>query len=175
MSTDLRYPIGGIDRSTVMTPAYRAQLIGQIAEAPALLREAVVGLTKVQLDTPYRADGWTVRQVVAHVPDSHINAYVRFRWTLTEEQPTIKAYDQERWAELTDARTSEVETSLALLEALHKRWVVLLQSLAPEDFQRTLNHPEEGLLTLDDLLRTYAWHGRHHAAHIRGLRERSGW
>ncbi len=158
-----------------MTPALRQLLIDQIAEAPALMRAAADGLTATQLDTPYREEGWTVRQVVSHVSDSHINAYIRFRWVLTEDEPVIKTYDQVAWAELTDARAGEVEVSLLLLEALHKRWVTLLRSLEEEDFRRTLHHPEEGTMTLDDLLCTYAWHGRHHAAHITALRERKGW
>ena len=159
----------------MMTPALRQLLIDQIAEAPALMRAAADGLTATQLDTPYREEGWTVRQVVSHVSDSHINAYIRFRWVLTEDEPVIKTYDQVAWAELTDARAGEVEVSLLLLEALHKRWVTLLRSLEEEDFRRTLHHPEEGTMTLDDLLCTYAWHGRHHAAHITALRERKGW
>jgi len=158
-----------------MTPDYRKRLIDQIAEAPALLRAAVAGLTEEQIDTPYREDGWTVRQVITHVPDSHINAYVRFRWVLTESVPVIKAYNEAAWAKLPDAVGGDVENSLILLETLHKRWVTLLRSLETEDFLRQLNHPEEGILTLDDLLCTYAWHGRHHAAHITTLRERMGW
>jgi len=175
MTSDLRYPIGRIQRPDVMTPDYRKRLIDQIAEAPALLRAAVAGLTEEQIDTPYREDGWTVRQVITHVPDSHINAYVRFRWVLTESVPVIKAYNEAAWAKLPDAVGGDVENSLILLETLHKRWVTLLRSLETEDFLRQLNHPEEGILTLDDLLCTYAWHGRHHAAHITTLRERMGW
>ncbi len=175
MSDALRYPIGRMQRPTVVTSTHRQEMIGQIAAAPALLRAAVDGLTESQIDTPYRAGGWSVRQVVSHLPDSHIHAYVRFRWTLTEEVPTIKTYDQSLWAELADAKSSDVETSLVLLETLHRRWVTLLRSLNEEDFRRALHHPEDGLMTLDDLLCTYAWHGRHHAAHITALRACKGW
>ena len=175
MSEHLRFPIGRMKRPEIMTPAHRAELIQHIAEAPALLRAAVSGLTDEQLDSPYREGGWTVRQVISHVPDSHINAYVRFRWALTEEFPRIKPYDQARWAELADAKSADTETSLLLVEALHQRWVILLRSLEEDDFKRTLDHPEEGTMTLDDLLCMYGWHGRHHAAHITQLRARKGW
>jgi len=132
-------------------------------------------LSTEQLDTPYRPGGWTVRQVVHHLPDSHLNSYIRFRLALTEKEPTIKPYDQERWAELDDAKTAPIEPSLALLEALHQRWIMLLRSLIPADFARTFNHPEMGIVTLDATLRLYEWHGRHHTAHITSLRERMGW
>ncbi|MEK6570441.1 MAG: YfiT family bacillithiol transferase, partial [Bacteroidota bacterium] len=151
------------------------QFIQHLADAPANLRGAVRGLSDRQLDTPYRPGGWTVRQVVHHVPDSHLNAYIRFKLALTENEPTIKPYEQQLWAELPDARTGPIEMSLALLEALHKRWVLLLQSLNPSDFNRTFRHPELGLMTLDRTLALYAWHGRHHVAHITSLRERMGW
>lgn len=173
--TDLRYPIGRFRRVTTLTNAERRESIESIAAAPARLRAAIQGLTEEQLDTPYRPDGWTVRQVVHHVPDSHMNAYIRFKWTLTEENPTIKTYAEGRWAELEDSRTTPVEVSLTLLEALHDRWVRLLRSMKPEDFARPFNHPENGPMTLDSLLAIYDWHGRHHAAHITGLRERMGW
>jgi uncharacterized damage-inducible protein DinB len=159
-----------------MTEARRAACVARIAAAPAALRAAVAGLSDAQLDTPYRAGGWTLRQVVHHVPDSHMNAYTRFRLTLTEAQPTIKTYDEARWAELPDARTLPVEVSLALLEALHIRWTALLQTLTAADGARQLFHPEHGrLMTLDELLALYAWHGEHHAAHVTSLRARSGW
>ncbi|HLI30711.1 MAG TPA: putative metal-dependent hydrolase, partial [Terriglobia bacterium] len=146
-----------------------------IEEVPARLRAAVKGLSDAQLDTPYREGGWTVRQVVHHLADSHMNSYVRFRLALTESEPTIKTYDQTRWAELRDARTAPVEPSLALLESLHKRWVLLLKSLEAADFSRTFRHPDRGTMTLDQNLALYAWHGRHHVAHITSLRERMGW
>lgn len=175
--TDLRYPIGKFARPTkALTPAERKTAIEAIAKAPAALRVAVSGLTDAQLDTPYRMGGWTVRQVVHHVPDSHMNAYARFKLALTEETPTIKPYDEARWAELDDAKSKLVEQSLTLLEALHDRWVFLLERMQPSDFARKLNHPEwEAPLSLDVMLALYAWHGRHHVAHITGLRERSGW
>jgi len=135
----------------------------------------VAGLTGAQLDTPYRPGGWTVRQVVHHVPDSHLNSYVRFRWALTEEEPDIKAYHEDRWAELADARTAPVEVSLALLDSLHARWVALLRSLNEQEWKRTFRHPQHGLITLEKNAALYAWHGRHHTAHITRLRERNGW
>ncbi len=175
MSDALRFPVGHPTREGELTPARRQELISQIAAAPILLREAVAGLRAQQLDTPYRLGGWTVRQVVLHVSDSHIHAYARFKWALTEECPRIKPYDQDRWAALVDSQQGDVDTSIQLLEGLHKRWVTLLNELDDSAFRRTLDHPEEGLLTLDDLLCIYAWHGRHHAAHITGLRTRNGW
>lgn len=171
---DLSYPIGRFRRVTSLTGAERQESIESIAAAPARLRAAVHGLAEEQLDTPYRPGGWTVRQVVHHVPDSHMNAYIRFKWTLTEDNPTIKTYEQGLWAELADSR-GPVEGSLAMLEALHDRWVRLLRSLTPEDFSRPFNHPENGPMTLDGLLVLYDWHGRHHAAHVTGLRERMKW
>jgi uncharacterized damage-inducible protein DinB len=172
---DLRYPVGKFHWKGELTDADRAELIAQIAEAPARLREAVQGLTAEQLDTPYRPDGWTVRQVVHHVPDSHMNSYVRFKLALTEDQPTIKTYEQGLWAALPDSQNTPVETSLTLLAALHERWVNLLRSMSPSDCGRKVNHPEHGLITLDYLVALYAWHGRHHVGHITSLRERMGW
>jgi len=172
---DLRYPIGPFEWKDSLTEEERQRAIDGIAEAPARLRAAVKGLSPQQLDTPYRPGGWTVRQVVHHVPDSHLNAYIRFKLALTEDQPTIKPYDQERWAGLEDTRNTPVEVSLGLLETLHQRWVALLKSLRPQDFARTFRHPELGIVTLDKHLSLYAWHGRHHIAHITSLRERMGW
>jgi hypothetical protein len=146
-----------------------------VAAAPAKLREAVRGLTPDRLDTPYRDGGWTPRQIVHHVPDSHLNAYVRFKLALTEDVPLIKPYDQDLWAGLDDSRLTPIETSLALVEALHVRWVILLRSLPDASFQRTFNHPEMGIVPLDRVLALYAWHGQHHAAQIAALRERRGW
>ena len=173
--TDPRYPIGTFERRDTLTPAERRTFIGQIAAAPARMREAVGGLNDEQLDTPYRPGGWTVRQLAHHVPDSHLNSYIRFRLALTEDEPTIKPYHEDRWAELPDARTAPIDSSLTLLDALHERWVMLLRSLTPDQFARTFRHPELGLMTLDKNLALYAWHGRHHVAHITGLRERKGW
>jgi len=176
LMTDLRYPIGKFEAPTgPLAQDQRAAMIDQIAAAPEALRKAVAGLTAAQLDTPYRDGGWTVRQVVHHLPDSHLNAYVRFKLALTEDEPTIKPYDQERWADLPDGRTGSVEVSLAILEGLHERWVRLLRSLGPAEFARKLNHPEMGILDLDYLAAMYAWHGKHHTAHVTALRDRKGW
>lgn len=150
-------------------------MIEVIAAAPLRMREAVAGLSERQLDTAYRDGGWTVRQVVHHVPDSHLNAYVRTKLALTENEPTIKPYDEAAWAKLEDSRVTPVETSLVLLESLHARWCDLLRSIAERDFARTFRHPEHGLVTLDWLLAIYAWHSRHHVAHITALRERMRW
>ncbi len=175
MTDDLRFPVGRFD---VRAPVAAEQLPGwieQIADTPARLRAAVEGLSPEQLDTPYRPGGWTVRQLVHHLPDSHMNAYVRLKLALTEDEPVIKPYEEARWAELEDSRSTPPEVSLTLLETLHDRWVRLLRSLAPEDFARTLRHPEMGTMRLDSLTGLYAWHGRHHVAHVTGLRERMGW
>lgn len=172
---DLRYPIGRPELRPALDADERRELIDVIEAAPARLRMAVDGLDDAQLDTPYRDGGWTVRQVVHHVPDSHMNGYIRFKWALTEDTPSIKVYEQADWAELHDARTMPIETSLALLATLHDRWVDLLRSMKPERFQRRYMHPEEGEVTLDAALQLYAWHGRHHTAHITALREREGW
>ena len=175
MTNDLRYPIGGFTRPSDVTDAVRQQYIDEIAAAPAHLRAAVDGLSDDQLDTPYRPDGWTVRQVVHHVPDSHLNAYIRFKWALTEDVPSIKTYDEKAWAELVEARTAPIDLSLALLDALHERWVLFLRALPAADFARAVQHPEWGQVNLDMFLALYAWHGRHHVAHITSLRERMGW
>jgi hypothetical protein len=172
---DLRYPVGPYTKKENITDAERSAFIQQITEAPAKFRAAVKGLNDKQLDTPYRDGGWTVRQVAHHVPDSHMNAYIRFKLGLTENHPTVKPYDQEVWANLIDGKTGPVETSLVLLESVHARWVTLLKSLKPADFARTVNHPENGVMTLDAIVHHYAWHGRHHTAHITSLRERMGW
>lgn len=175
MSDDLRYPIGKFQIDGAVTAQRRQEWIGQIGEAPARMREAVSGLSPEQLDTPYWPGGWTVRQVAHHVPDSHLNSYCRFRLALTEDEPMIKPYDEGRWAELPDARSAPVELSLDLLESLHRRWVLLLESLAETDWGRRFRHPELGVVTLERNLALYAWHGRHHVAHISSLRQRMGW
>lgn len=172
---DLRYPIGKVELKPSLNPDERDQAISQIAETPSRLREAVAGLSQEQFDTSYRPGGWTVRQVVHHLPDSHLNAYVRFKLGLTENEPTIKPYNEARWAELADSRDTPVEISLSLLESLHHRWDVLLRSIRQEEFARRLRHPEMGEMTLDTALMIYSWHGRHHVAHITALREREGW
>ncbi|MEO8563178.1 MAG: YfiT family bacillithiol transferase [bacterium] len=172
---DLRYPIGKADRSSPLTSGERAQRIDAIEATPTQLRLAVAGLTDQQLNTPYRPGGWTVRQLVHHVADSHVNAYTRFRLGFTEDKATIKPYDEKAWAELPDVRHLPVDVSLHLLEHLHKRLVHLLQFVEPTLFAREIVHPESGPMTLDTLLSIYAWHGRHHTAHITGLRDREGW
>lgn len=171
---DLKYPIGKFQHDPV-TAEKRQRWIQSVAELAVQLQQAVEGLGDQQLDTPYRPEGWTIRQVVHHVADSHINAYVRCRLALTEEKPTIKAYDQAAWAELADARSAPIGPSLALISAAHERWVLLLQSLSEADFARPFHHPEWGDINLDDTLQLYAWHGNHHLAHITGLRKRKGW
>ncbi len=177
--SDLRYPIGQFEwkqpQSAEQSAQNRTQAIDVLAKLPAQMRAAVQGMSPEQLDTPYRPEGWSVRQVVHHVPDSHMNAYIRFKLALTEEQPAIKAYDEAAWARLPDTQVTPVEVSLQLLAALHSRWVDLLQAMRPSDFERTLYHPEHGVLTLERMLALYSWHSAHHLAHITSLRERMGW
>jgi hypothetical protein len=173
--TDLRYPIGKFHFEGPLTAPQKQTALDDIATAPAILRAAVKGLSEAQLDTPYRPSGWTVRQVVHHVPDSHLNSYVRFKLALTEDEPTIKTYAEDLWAELADTKATPVEVSLTMLDALHDRWVRLLRSLSPEEWKRTFRHPELGAMTLEKTLSLYAWHGRHHVSHITSLREREGW
>ena len=175
MTTDPSYPVGKFAAPASYTAESRAKMIAEIAAAPAALRAAVSGLTPAQLETPYREGGWTVRQVAHHVPDSHLNAYVRMRLALTEDSPTVKPYDEARWAELPDVKSVPVEVSLALLEPLHTRWVALLKAMTPAQWARTYKHPEYGQVTMEWVLAQYSWHGRHHVAQITGLRERKGW
>jgi uncharacterized damage-inducible protein DinB len=172
---DPRFPIGKFEMPGDVTAARRQQAIDAIAAAPANLRAAVKGLNHAQLDTPYREGGWTVRQVVHHVPDSHLNAYVRLKLALTEEKPTIRPYEEQLWAELADTKTTPIEVSQMLLDSLHARWDRLWRSMKAEDFARTLVHPDFGERTVDWLLFVYEWHGRHHAAHITELRKQKGW
>ncbi len=172
---DLRYPVGRFSRPDSLTPAARRDAIDLVAQCPANLRAVVTGLDEAQLETSYRPDGWSVRQLVHHVPDSHANAYIRFKLALTEDTPTIKTYDEAAWAKLPDSQTTPVETSLVMLEVIHDRWIRLLQAMSATDFERTLNHPENGIMSLDQMLAMYAWHSRHHVAHIRNLRQRNGW
>ena len=173
--SDLRFPIGKFTYNGPLTEEQMRISLDQISETPAKLRAAVKGLTEAQIDTPFRPGGWTVRQVIHHMPDSHLNAYVRFKLALTEDEPTIKPYAEARWAELSDTKSTPVEVSLTLLESLHDRWVRLLRSLTPEDWKRTFRHPEMGPMTLEKTLVLYAWHGPHHVAHVTALRERNGW
>jgi uncharacterized damage-inducible protein DinB len=172
---DPRFPTGTFRFDPDVTADTRRQFIAAIRETPSALRAAVRGLDDPQLNTPYRDGGWTVRQVVHHVPDSHMNAYIRFKLALTEDNPTIKPYDEAAWATLGDVPRAPVEPSLALLDALHQRWVTLLELMTAEDFARPLVHPVNGAMTLDQLLQMYAWHGRHHVAHVTTLRTRQGW
>ena len=172
---DLRYPIGKLERKSSLSSDERRAAIDAIAATPARLRTAVRDLTDSQLDTPYRPGGWTVRQLVHHVADSHMNAYTRFRLALTEDNPTIKPYDEAAWAELPDMRAMPVEVSLDLLDRLHERMVFMLRATPAAAFSRPLTHPENGPMTIDALLCTYAWHGPHHTAHVSALRERMKW
>ena len=175
MEEDLRYPIGKFQYDGVSTVRQREQFIRNIEQTPANLRDAVRNLNEEQLAHPYRPGGWNVRQVAHHLPDSHMNSFTRFRLALTEEEPVIRPYFEDRWAELSDSRNAPIEYSLDLLEALHKRWIFLLESLQDSDFARTFRHPELGLMTLDKNLALYSWHGRHHVAQITSLRKRMGW
>ena len=172
---DLRYPVGPFEFAGTLSNEQRQTLIDKIAATPEKMRAAVEGLSDEQLNTPYRPDGWTVRQVVHHVPESHMNSYVRFKLAVTEEEPTIKPYFEDRWAQLDDANAAPIGLSLSLLDALHERWVWFLRSLKEADFQRTFRHPELGVVSLDKNLALYGWHGRHHVAHITTLRQRMGW
>lgn len=172
---DLQYPIGRFVEDPDVTPAKRQGWIEEIAAAPAILRGAVEKLTAEQLDTAYRPGGWTLRQVVHHLPDSHLHVYVRFRLALTESGPTITGYDAAAWAELPDARRAPVEPSLALFDALQQRWLLLLRSMTAADFARTFRRPDSQVVTLDRALQVYAWHGRHHTAQITSLCERMHW
>jgi hypothetical protein len=175
MSGDPRFPIGKFQAPDQISAAQRAEYIGAIEACPVQMRAAVKDLSPAQLDTPYREGGWTVRQVAHHVPDSHLNAYVRFKLTLTENEPTIKPYDEAAWANLNDTAGTPVETSLDMLAALHKRWVVLLRGISEEGWKRKFVHPEMSApMALDTYLALYAWHSRHHVAHITELRKRLG-
>ena len=171
--TDPRYPIGKFSFPRQVADEQRRRWIDEIAAAPGNLRAAVAGMSEAQLDTPYREGGWTVRQVVHHVPDSHLNSYIRFKLALTENEPVIQPYDEALWAELPDSASTPIETSLAMLEMLHDRWVRLLKSMDDAAFSRTFRHPQLGQIRLDQNLALYAWHGKHHAAHILTARARA--
>jgi uncharacterized damage-inducible protein DinB len=174
MSEDLRYPIGKFDSNIKVTPETRKNFIQTIEDLPKKIRDAVKNLSDEKLDTPYRPEGWTVRQLVHHVADSHLNSICRFKLALTEEVPTIRPYYEDRWANLADAQLP-IEDSLKIIEGVHSRWAALLNSMSDEDFQRKLNHPESGEWTLEKFLALYDWHSKHHTAHITSLRERNGW
>jgi hypothetical protein len=173
--SDARYPIGKFEFHNPPSPEERAILINHIAEAPAKLRSAIQGLTSQQMETPYREGGWTVRQVAHHVPESHMNAYIRFKLALTEDEPTIKPYMEDRWAKLDDVQVTPVEISLSLLDSLHERWVRLLRVMKDQEWKRAFRHPELGVVPLDKSLALYSWHGRHHVAHVTELRKRMNW
>ncbi len=175
MNDDLRFPIGQPDLRQRLTPEQRVPLIETVAQMPARLSLAVAGLNATQLETPYRPSGWTVGQVVHHLADSHMNAFVRFKLALTEDAPLVKTYQEARWAETADAKAPPIELSLGLVQNLHARWVLLLRSLSEQDWARKLTHPERGVVTLDENLCLYSWHSQHHVAHITRLRERQGW
>jgi len=177
-SDSLKYPIGKFSfpsSASSVTQDQRKLWIDEIAEAPSRLRSAVAGLDAAQLDTPYRPGGWTVRQVVHHVPESHMNAFIRFKLALTEDEPTIKPYDEDGWVRLPDVAQTPIEISLALLDALHVRWVTLLRLMDDAQFARVFRHPALGVIRLDGNLALYAWHGKHHTAHITSLTERMAW
>lgn len=175
MEKDLRYPIGRFNHNINVTKEMRSELIKTIENLPSLLRKEVEHLSKEQLDTRYREGGWTIRQVVHHLPDSHLNSYVRFKLTLTEDNPSVKTYEEHLWAELKDTYETPIEVSLNLLDSLHQRWVILLKSLSDEQFKRTFKHPEWNNMPLDKTLALYAWHCNHHLAHITELKKRMKW
>jgi hypothetical protein len=171
---DLRYPIGKFERPGAVMAEQRTAWIEDIEATPVRLRDAISGLNDQQLDTPYRPGGWTLRQVVHHVADSHMNSFIRFRLALTEDEPTVKPYDEKKWADLPDS-VMPVDVSLQIVDALHRRWVVLLRGMSDADFSRTFRHPEMGLFQLAANLALYSWHGKHHVAHIANLRQTMGW
>lgn len=175
MTSDLSYPIGKFTPPASYSPEGRRAFIQIIADTPSDLRRAVDGLSQRQLDEPYRPGGWTIRQTAHHVPDSHMHAYTRFKLALTEDAPTIKPYDEAKWALLEDTKTADIATSLMMLTAIHDRWVRILRAMTPEEFGRPYTHPDLGRNPLDFMLALYAWHGPHHVAHIVRLRERKGW
>ncbi len=175
MSDDLRFPVGPCVWSAEPSAEEKRRHLRDIAEMPAKLRDAVAGLAPQHLDIPYREGGWTIRQIVHHIPESHLNAYVRFKLALTESEPTIKPYDEKRWAEMPDSRTAPIDMSLDLADALHCRWSIVLNNMSDADFERTLLHPEIGVLKLKSVLAGYGWHSRHHVAQSVATRQRMGW
>ena len=175
MDEDLRYPIGNFDPAQEVTAETRLRFIQTIEELPAKFRAAVKNLNEDQLDTAYRPEGWTVRQLVHHLADSHMNSFCRFKLGLSEDTPTIKPYDEASWAEMADAKTAPVDLSLNVIDGVHARWAMLLKSMSETDFERKINHPERGEMSLNALLALYDWHSRHHTAHVTRLRERNNW
>jgi uncharacterized damage-inducible protein DinB len=174
-ATDPRYPIGKLQRPATVDSVQRRAFMDQLGAAPAALRKAVQGLNDKQLDTPYRDGGWTLRQVVHHLADSHLNAYVRVKFALTEQEPRVMVWQEQLWAELPDGRSMPVEPSLQIFDSVHQRWLGALREQPEAVFQRAVMHPENGRLTIDALLATYAWHGAHHTAHITTLRKAKNW
>jgi uncharacterized damage-inducible protein DinB len=173
--SDLRFPIGKFSYSGTLSPEQKQEFLADIEQTAGRLRAAIAGLSAAQLDTPYRPEGWTVRQVVHHMPDSHMNSYIRYKMALTEEEPTIKTYAEDRWAELADTNATPIEVSLTLLDSLHQRWSVLLRSLTNGEWKKSFRHPEHGPMSLEKALALYAWHGKHHVAHVTELRKRMSW
>jgi uncharacterized damage-inducible protein DinB len=173
--SDPRYPIGKFSFDGTLSPEQKKSFLNDIEQTPGRMRSALKGLSEEQLDTPYREGGWTVRQVTHHVADSHMNAYIRFKLALTEDEPTIKPYLEGRWAELPESKQAPVELSLVLLESLHERWTMVLRNMSEADWKRNLKHPEMGKLSLEKTLALYSWHGRHHTAHVTALRDKMGW
>jgi uncharacterized damage-inducible protein DinB len=169
-----KYPIGKFQFDGEITDRVTEAWIQEVEDLPNLLRLSVEKLNQEQLDTPYRSGGWTIRQVVHHLADSHMNAYIRIKLALTEENPTIKTYDEGKWAELPDSKLP-IEVSLSMLDALHQRWVTLLRSLSHGDMKKTFFHPDLGELSVGINIGIYAWHGKHHLAHITSLCSRQGW
>ncbi len=174
MSEDLRFPIGKFDKNIEVTPELRKSFIRTIADLPKNLEKSVADLEDKQLDTPYRPEGWTVRQTIHHVADSHLNAYIRFKLALTEDAPTIRPYYEDRWAELADSQMP-IGVSMKIIEGVHSRWANFLNAMSDEDFKKLLIHPESGEWTLEKMLGLYDWHSKHHTAHITKLRERENW
>jgi uncharacterized damage-inducible protein DinB len=173
--SDPRYPIGKFSYTGPPTAEQQQQYLAEIEQTPARLRAALRGLSEQQLDTPYRNGGWSLRQLAHHVADSHMNSYMRFKLALTEDEPTIKPYMENLWAELPEAKHAPIEVSLGLLESLHQRWMLMLRQLTSTEWKRTYRHPELGPMSLEKTLELYAWHGRHHVAHVTTLREKMGW
>jgi hypothetical protein len=173
--SDPRYPIGKFFYSGPLTASQKQQSLADIDQTPVRLRSALAGLSDQQLDTSYRDGGWTLRQLAHHVADSHMNAYIRFKLALTEDDPTIKPYMENLWAELPEAKKAPVEMSLALLDSLHQRWGMMLREFKDADWKKTFRHPELGPITLEKNLALYSWHGRHHVAHVTTLRDKMGW
>jgi len=174
MIEDLKYPIGKFDKNFEITAALKQDYINEIAKLPRKLEAAIENLNNEQLDTPYRPEGWTVRQTVHHIADSHLNSFIRFKLALTEDAPTIRPYFEDRWAELEDSRLP-IDSSMKIIEGVHARWTTLLEALSDKEFSRKLVHPETGEWRLENMLGLYAWHSRHHTAHITKLRDRNGW